>query len=146
MTATIATSDPAALVARDARRAGEIALADARFIDLVTFRRTGESVGTPVLFTIDGERLLVRTAHDAGKLKRLAHTTRVELAPCDSRGHRIGSARQGHARILGPEAAAQTLARLHARYRVAGPLFTAIRHLRGKRDVIIEVTLDRNAA
>jgi predicted dinucleotide-binding enzyme len=30
-----------------------IALADARFIDLVTFRRTGVPVGTPVLFVID---------------------------------------------------------------------------------------------
>ena len=48
----------------------------------------------------------------------------------------------GVARVLGPEAVAPTLARLHARYRIAGPLFTTLRHLRGKRDVIIEVVLD----
>ena len=56
-------------------------LGTARFIDLVTFRRTGEPVGTPVLFAKDGDRVLVRTAHDAGKLKRLAHTPAVELSP-----------------------------------------------------------------
>ena len=62
-----------------------IALADARFIDLVTFRRSGAPVGTPVLFVQDGARLLVRTAAGTGKLKRLAHTPDVELTPSDRR-------------------------------------------------------------
>jgi hypothetical protein len=128
-----------------ATRTERVALADARFIDLVTFRRTGEPVGTPVLFVMDGDRLLVRTAHHAGKLKRLAHTAEVELAPSDSRGRRIGPAVRGRASVLGPEAVRPALARLHARYRIAGPLFTAIRRLRGQRDVIIEIVLDSNA-
>ena len=119
-----------------------IALADARFVNLATFRRTGERVATPVLFAMDGDRLLVRTAHDAGKLKRLTHTSRVEVTPCDQRGHALGAAVCGHARVLGAEAVAPTLAILHARYRIAGPLFTKLRHLRGKRDVIVEIVLD----
>lgn len=119
-----------------------VALADARFIDLVTFRRSGAPVGTPVLFATDGSRLLVRTAHDAGKLKRLRHTATVEVAPCDSRGRRTGAAMAGQARILGPEAVGPALARLHAKHRVAGPLFTALRRMRGKRDVIVEIVLD----
>ena len=80
-----------------------VALADARFIDLVTFRRTGEPVGTPVLFVLDDDRLLVRTAHDAGKLKRLAHTAAVEVTPSDSRGRHLGSTLSGTARVLGPD-------------------------------------------
>jgi uncharacterized protein len=119
-----------------------VALADARFADLVTFRRTGEAVGTPVLFILDGDRLLIRTAHDAGKLKRLAHTPAVEIAACDQRGRHLGPAFAGTARVLGPEAVAPALASLHAKHRIAGPLFTALRHGRGKRDVIIEVRLD----
>jgi hypothetical protein len=119
-----------------------IALADARFISLATYRRTGECVANPVLFAMDGDRLLVRTAHDAGKLKRLAHTSRVEVTPCDQRGRPLGPTMSGHALVRGPEAVAPTLARLHARYRIAGPLFTTLRHLRGKRDVVIEIVLD----
>lgn len=132
---TAATADPRAASA-------DVALADARFIDLVTFRRTGEAVGTPVLFAIDGDRLLVRTAQDAGKLKRLRHTSRVEVAPCDQRGRRLGAAIPGWARVLGPDAIAPALSMLHAKHRVAGPLFTALRHVRGKRDVIVEIVLD----
>jgi PPOX class probable F420-dependent enzyme len=120
------------------------ALADARFIDLVTYRRTGEPVGNPVLFVMRGDRLFVRTAHDAGKLKRLRHTSRVEVAPCDSRGRRMGAAASGCARVLGEEAVGPALALLHTKYRVAGRLFTTLRHRRGKEDVISEIELDRD--
>ena len=78
---TTTTTTPPVL----ATSTSEIALAEARFIDLITFRRTGEPVGTPVLFVLDADRLLVRTAAASGKLKRLRHTARVELAPSDQR-------------------------------------------------------------
>jgi PPOX class probable F420-dependent enzyme len=131
------------LAAPLARSRAGTGLETARFIDLVTFRRTGEPVGTPVLFVLDGDRVLVRTAHDAGKLKRLAHTPAVELTPADQKGRHVGVTRSGTARILGQDAVAPALAELHARYRIAAPLFTAIRRLRGQRDVIVEVLLDR---
>src|SRR4249919_3826615 len=98
--------------------APDIELDAARFIDLVTFRRTGVPVGTPVLFIPDGDRLLVRTARDSGKLKRLAHTARAELTPSDQKGRHRGATLQGTARVLPAEAVAPTLARLHARYRI----------------------------
>ena len=117
-------------------------LDSARFIDLVTFRRTGEPVGTPVLFAKHGDRILVRTAHDAGKLKRIAHTPAVELTPSDQKGRHLGPTWSGTARILGEDAVAPALAAIHAKHRIAGPLFTWIRHRRGQRDVIVEVLLD----
>jgi len=121
----------------------DIALDAARFIDLVTFRRTGVPVGTPVLFIPDGERLFVRTARGSGKLKRLAHTARVEVTPSDQKGHHRGATLQGTARVLPAEVVAPMLARLHARYRIAGPLFSFIRRVRHQDDVIIEIMLDR---
>jgi PPOX class probable F420-dependent enzyme len=119
-----------------------VALADARFIDLVTFRRTGEPVGTPVLFAPDGGRLLVRTAADAGKLRRLAHTAAVEVTPSDSRGRHVGATLAGTARILGPESVEPALRAIHAKHRIAGPIATFVRRRKGQRDVIIEIVLD----
>lgn len=116
-------------------------LADARFIDLVTFRANGAPVGTPVLFTMDGARILVRTAHDAGKLKRIRRSPLVEVAPSDSRGRRLGPSVPAKARILDETAVAPTLAALHAKHRIAGPLFSRLRRLRGKRDVIVQIDL-----
>ena len=42
---------------------------------------------SPVWIAPDGEDLLVVTVDGTGKTKRLAHTARVELRPCDVRGN-----------------------------------------------------------
>ncbi len=64
-------------------------LADAAYVQLTTFRRTGNPVATPVWVApaVDGSGdLVVITLDDTGKTKRLTHTPRVELRPCDVRG------------------------------------------------------------
>jgi hypothetical protein len=124
----------------------DVPLEQARFIALVTFRRDGTPVSTPMLFVPDGNRLLVRTARDTGKLKRVAHTPAVLVVPCDSRGRLLGAPSHGRARILGEDAVAPALAHLHARHPVAGRLSSLVRRLRGQRNVIIEVTLGEAVA
>ncbi len=69
------------------------ALGEQKYVLLTTFRRTGAAVPTPVWvvpFT-DGHHLAVITTIGTGKCKRLAHTPRVLLAPCDQRGNRRGA-------------------------------------------------------
>lgn len=57
-----------------------------QYVSLTTFRRSGEPVATPVWIARDGDDLVVITVDQQGKTKRLAHTARVELRPCDVRG------------------------------------------------------------
>ena len=57
-----------------------------QFISLTTFRRTGEPVSTAVWVAPDGVALLVTTQLGTGKVKRLRHTSRVELRPCTRLG------------------------------------------------------------
>jgi hypothetical protein len=64
------------------------------------------------------------------------------VTPSDSRGRRTGPTWSGTARELGPEAVADMRRRLHDRYRVAGPLSSAVRRLRRERDVVVEIVLD----
>ena len=59
-----------------------LSLADARFVSLTTFRRTGERVSTPVWVGRDDEALVVLTPAGSGKVRRLRHDPRVEVAPC----------------------------------------------------------------
>jgi hypothetical protein len=75
----------------------------ANFLLLTTYRKTGVAVPTPVWFAQEGEKLYVTTHETAGKLKRLRHTARVEVAPCTPRGDVTGGTAAGTARIL-PEA------------------------------------------
>jgi PPOX class probable F420-dependent enzyme len=64
-------------------------LAEAAYVQLTTFRRSGVPVPSPVWVAPAGDgsgRLAVITLDDTGKTKRLAHTSRVELRRCDVRG------------------------------------------------------------
>ena len=70
---------------------------------LTTFRRGGEAVGTPLSIAVAGGRAYFVTAGDSGKASRLAHTSRVTLAPCTIAGKVTGEAVDGTARRLGRE-------------------------------------------
>lgn len=62
-------------------------IADHEYVLLTTYRKTGVPVGTPVWIARDGDELLVTTGGGSGKVKRLRHTSRVTLTPCDARGN-----------------------------------------------------------
>lgn len=61
-------------------------LARSRFVSLTTFRRSGEPVPTAVWVAQDGDAMGLFTGRGTGKLKRLAHTRRVEARPCSRLG------------------------------------------------------------
>ena len=63
-----------------------LALGSEQFVLLTTFRTTGDPVKTPVWIVPGAGRLLVTTGGTSGKVKRLRHTARVELTPCNARG------------------------------------------------------------
>ena len=55
---------------------------------------------TPVWFAVVGEKLYVVSAGEAGKVKRLRHSPRVRVAPCNARGRVQGAWRDGIGRIV----------------------------------------------
>lgn len=91
-------------------------LFDERFISLTTFRRDQEPVATPVWAAPLGDRLVIGTFAEAGKLKRLAHTPQVTVAPCNFRGLVKGPAVEGTGRILDESEIGDAVAALTAKY------------------------------
>jgi uncharacterized protein len=71
-----------------------------KYLSLTTFRKTGEAVVTPMWFAESFGTIYVASGANAGKLKRIRHTTRVTLAPCTLSGKVTGSVIEGKARIL----------------------------------------------
>ena len=61
-------------------------LADARYVNLATFRRNGAEFKTPVWIAGSNDRLYVFSAGDAGKVKRLRANSAVRLVPCTMNG------------------------------------------------------------
>jgi PPOX class probable F420-dependent enzyme len=68
---------------------------------LVTFRRDGTPVPTPVWFALlDDGRLVTRTDERTAKVGRLRRDPHARVFPCDMRGKPLGPAVEGTARIL----------------------------------------------
>jgi uncharacterized protein len=67
---------------------------------LVTYRRSGEAVPTPVWFGLGADRLYVRTEADVAKVERVRNDPRVRVAPCTVRGRPLGPPAEGLARVL----------------------------------------------
>jgi PPOX class probable F420-dependent enzyme len=118
-------------------------LAGHKYCQLVTFRRTGAGVPTPVWFALEGDRLYVKTERPSGKLKRIRNDARVEVAPCTLRGRVLGAFATGRARVLDATEAAAAERALRTRYglvrRLFGLVVEPIFALRGLAPAYLEV-------
>lgn len=61
------------------------------YVLLTTWKKDGTAVSVPVWAVRDGARLLVITAEDSGKAKRVRANGRAALAPSDRKGTRLGA-------------------------------------------------------
>jgi PPOX class probable F420-dependent enzyme len=95
-------------------------LSQGKYLSLTTFKRDGTAVATPVWVAREGDHLYVITQADSGKAKRLRHTPRVLLAPCDVRGTLTGPQVQGSARLLDPDGTAVVARLIDAKYGLLG--------------------------
>ncbi len=121
-------------------------LGAAKFVRLTTYRRDGSPVPTPVWVVREGEMLLVYTAVSTGKVKRLMHSPRVSLVPCDARGRVPDGAAEveGAARVEGQQVAVERLrGQLRRKYGLLGRVLLLAERVRGRSAdaVRIEIAL-----
>jgi|SRR5579863_1798330 len=76
---------------------------DQRYISLITFRKNGVPVPTPVWFGEMHDKLYVMSRTITGKYKRIRNNPQVKIAPCTMRGKVTGPEFAATARILPPE-------------------------------------------
>ena len=118
---------------------------------LTTFRRDGTPVATPVwVVKLDGDEVGFWTSSGSGKAKRLAHTARVSVQPCDARGRLRKDSEQidATARVVTGSELETIRERVVAKYgfvtKITKALGTLVGILRGKRipygDVGVVVT------
>ena len=75
-------------------------LAAARQVVLVTYRRDGRAVATPVWAAKVGDLAYVRTQRMSGKAMRLARDGGCLIAPCGPRGSPLGGAVRAVGRLM----------------------------------------------
>jgi PPOX class probable F420-dependent enzyme len=89
-----------------------------KYLLLVTFRRDGAPVPTPVWFARDGDGdvVFVKSAASSGKVRRLQRDERALVAACTSRGAPRGPVVAAVGRILPSDEWPRAEAALRARY------------------------------
>jgi uncharacterized protein len=90
---------------------------------LVTYRRVGTPVPTPVWAAAADGLLYVRSERSSGKLKRLRNDGRLLIAPCTVRGEPLGAPLEARARMLTAEQEPLAERTLAARYGLGRELF-----------------------
>ena len=97
---------------------------------LVTHRRDGRAVPTPLWLVRDGERALVRTSADSPKVARARRDPDPLAAACDHRGRPLGPALRVEVRVLDApgDAPDRALAErlITARYGLRGRIWAAL--------------------
>jgi uncharacterized protein len=80
---------------------GELSdLAKEPYVSLTTFKRDGTPVSPPVWVAGEDGRLLVHSAADTWKVKRIRRDNHVRVAPCGATGKIHGEAIEAEAAIL----------------------------------------------
>jgi PPOX class probable F420-dependent enzyme len=113
---------------------------------LVTFRRSGEPVPTPVWFGLEDGKVYARSEERVGKVKRIRANPRVLVAPCDNRGKPKGPAAEGRARILAPDEEERAERAIQANFGLGRRMYEGVAMSVGPEGVYIEVTPTQEGA
>jgi hypothetical protein len=107
-----------------APRTGSVAqIASIKRTLVVTYRRDGTAVPTPVWAAEADGTLYVRSERTAGKVKRLRNDPRMLIAPCTVRGRPLGAPLEARARVLAAEEEPHAEQVLASRYGLGRALF-----------------------
>ncbi len=106
-------------------------LAREKCISLTTFRQDGSPVATPVWFVPDGDRLLIWTFADRGKVRRIRREPRVTVAPCTYRGTPTSGPFPATARTLPESEGPRVEMLLNKKYGLMKRLYDGVNAIQG---------------
>ncbi len=107
---------------------------------VVTYRRSGEAVPTPVWFGIAAGNLYFHSEERVGKVKRIRNNGRVLISPCDSRGKPLGAGIEARARVLRLDEEERAEAAIQSNFGLGRRIYGAVATKFGPDGVYVEVS------
>lgn len=110
--------------------------ANQRYLNLETYRKTGNPITTPMWFAEYNGALYIYSLANAGKVKRIRNNANVRVVPSDMRGKPKGEWVKAKAQILNEREAELGHELLNKKYRWMkriGDIFSRLR----KRDKVV---------
>jgi hypothetical protein len=110
-----------------------------RYVNLESFRKSGQGVRTPLWFVEFHGILYMRTPAASAKVTRIRNNPRVRIVPCDVRGNPKADWIDGEARIVPAEEAEWVNQLVKAKYGLFKRLIDLRSRLKGTAYVVIAV-------
>jgi PPOX class probable F420-dependent enzyme len=113
-----------------------------KYMNLETFRKSGQGMQTPVWFVQSGESLYVQTMANSGKVKRIRNNGQVNIAPFRMDGKLTGTWVPAQARqVTDPELSTAADRLLDQKYGLLKKIFSSQRASKGAQDIILEINI-----
>lgn len=87
-----------------------------KYINLETYKKSGQGVKTPVWFMISDGLIFVYTTQNTGKTKRVKNNQKVRIMPCGMRGEPKGDWIDGTARFATESETQNAIKLRHKKY------------------------------
>jgi PPOX class probable F420-dependent enzyme len=114
-----------------------------QYLNLETFRKSGQGVKTPVWFVEDEGVLFIRTDGTSGKVKRIRNNHHVKIAPCKMDGVLLGEWINASASLVNDPAIDQKVDRmLSGKYGLLKFLFGLGSLFQGRKYAILKIQLE----
>ncbi|MEN9563462.1 MAG: hypothetical protein RIR73_1706 [Chloroflexota bacterium] len=111
-----------------------------QFLNIETFRKSGQGVRTPVWFAQNGDTLHIWTSTTSGKVKRIRNNNSVRIAPSTASGEALGEWVNAHATAHDSESKVkETEALFKKKYGVVFVILSNLNKWRGGKYASIEV-------
>lgn len=118
--------------------------ANAKYLSLETFRKTGVGVRTPIWFAQDPAQsttFYIYTLPDSGKVKRIRNNPKVRIAPCNMRGDLRGAWIDARARICSGDEVGKGQSLLRQKY-VAKRVLDFFSRMRGRVQCVLAIEVE----
>jgi len=113
-----------------------------KYLNLRTYRKSGEAVPTPVWFVQEEDALYVRTGAQSGKVRRLTRSPRVDVAPCDYSGKLHAEWQVAEAHVVQGEVAARVNQLLRRKYGLQKRLADLLGFMGPDQTATVEIQLN----
>lgn len=111
-----------------------------QYMNLTTYRKTGEAVTTPVWFVLENDTVYGMSQPQTGKIKRIRRNPKITLAPSTGAGKPLGPQVEGRARLLSLEEGAVAETALKRKYGWQFSLFDLLMKVRKIRRVFWQIS------
>lgn len=116
------------------------ALQGYRYLNLTTFRKNGVPVITTVWFALANAKIYVWTAKESGKVKRIRHNAKVQIAPSTHLGRPRGPSVAATTRILSVTEQRTVEPVMNRKYGWQKKFFELLARLQGHEQLYLEIT------